>query len=85
LDINEPWEPLDWLELANICPSDPPIGACFPEPCLDGENRKPLPGNLKILNIAKCHVMLWEKGRTVAILSDQDGNRFIRVATTTHE
>jgi len=83
LDINEPWEPLDWFEMANYCASDPPLGACFPESCLD--IMQPKPGSLKVINIARCQRMFWKKGRVAIILSDKDGNRFIRIATTSPE
>ena len=82
LDIEEPWAPKQWMYLANFCPSNLVLGACFPEPCV---NMKAVPGSLKINSLAKCHKMVWKAGRKVAILSDKDGNEHILVASRTHE
>ena len=33
LDAREPWSPIDWKYLANVCPSDLVMGGCFPNKC----------------------------------------------------
>lgn len=69
--------------MANFCPSDLAIGACFPESCPNMV--KPASGSLKTLHISKCHRIIWKKGRNIPILADQDGNKYILVASTTRE
>ena len=70
IEAGEPWKQVQWVYLAQACPSKIVLGACFPESC-SGLN--PIKGSLKYSEISKCHKMMWKKGSEIKYLQDHEG------------
>jgi hypothetical protein len=54
IKASEPWDPVEWVYLANGCAGEHGLGGCFPESCTF---LLPKDGSLKWSEISKCHHM----------------------------
>ena len=54
ISAGEPWEPINWIYLANFCVGSSGMGGCFPESC---QGLRTKDGSLRYTELSKCHYM----------------------------